>query len=466
MTGVAWISAQRSGLWFAAVLIAFALYMVGCFTADVAVLSVVPVVGAVVGLVLYRVGLVKAGAAISICAAPLFMYGGALPGVPFTLLEAGVASALVLALPLVWDSRALAAWQDLPQKPAIVLLAFGVILAQVYSLAQEQRLWLDPFYYNVKVLLWLAIYASVFALLYSGVLQLHHLMYCIVVAGVVFVAAGLSIYAKDGVLHLLFFRRFGIPIDVSPNISGSLLDLVFPIALFSGLGERRRKLRVLLLGLSGIYLWCIFQTYSRGSLLGLMPLGFYFLRRGKKKIRLLLVGILLVAYVAMFGEGLWTRFSVRDLEAVRSNLGRVELLLGAYNMVNANNWILGPGMNAYATQKFEYGVPRWFDAEGTMSTHNQYVEYLVGLGVFGLIGATWLLLGLLYKLIRRRCGGGDEHLRRGLIFALLAYAVHGLVGCAIYYFAVSFILWVVLGCSAFLVVSCATNNETKGEAVA
>jgi O-antigen ligase len=144
---------------------------------------------------------------------------------------------------------------------------------------------------------------------------------------------------------------------------------------------------------------------------------------------------------------------------------RIALLQSSYKMIKNNYIVFGNGMLTFSIAKFEYSFPKWADRDKILSTHNLYLEHFVGLGLFGVLGITFLLFGTLFSLVRLKVPDNEKPLKLGFVFALLSCMLHGLVDCQVGNIAFSLPLFTILASSAFLICENKIVIRNHGKAI-
>jgi len=213
---------------------------------------------------------------------------------------------------------------------------------------------------------------------------------------------------------------------VFPGFVGYVLDRLRA-------GERRKPfLAVSALWVAGA-LACLLLTYSKGGWLAFaigclvfcVMLGGAVLRRHAR----LVAGVVLAGALGVGGLFAAKTIPTRIFgDAVASFDVRVGYWRGAVAMAR-DNLLGGVGLGTFGSH---YALYRWPQARVAQRAHNDYLEVLAELGVFGLIAFVWLWAAYLRSAARRRQeagGGGLFPPRAGYVAGILAFAMtHAVAG--------------------------------------
>ncbi len=223
------------------------------------------------------------------------------------------------------------------------------------------------------------------------------------------------------------------------------------VVIFLGmlLDEKKTIRKVMLIAGISILLAALIYTRSRGAWLGL-GLAFVYLVLRTRSWRMILVAG--VAAVALLSTELLRYLVSTRLQATSAQdpslWGR--FLLWSYALkVFSHNWLFGVGFENFRYVKHMYGFP-WPRAYGIpFNAHNIYLEFLVDLGVPGLLFLLWLLSRVLIKAdkVGRLLKSQERGLALGLAAAIILYMGHGLLDCIIWQHGAFMLFGVVLGLS-------------------
>ncbi|MBE0683505.1 MAG: O-antigen ligase family protein [Anaerolineales bacterium] len=204
---------------------------------------------------------------------------------------------------------------------------------------------------------------------------------------------GLARALKDVSTNSTTYRLAG-PIK-EPNMWGQVVVAVVPLVLFRIIYERRMRMRLLGVGILGILLIEILNTYSRGAYLGLVFVSGLVLLSQRPHPLIWFAGVATVVLVFPFLPSSYTdRFETITLlnsdgiyqEA--SFRGRTSKILTGLIMFS-NNPILGVGAGNYPNNYQKYTIDVGLErASGEQDPHSLYVQILAETGILG--GITFL----------------------------------------------------------------------------
>lgn len=193
-----------------------------------------------------------------------------------------------------------------------------------------------------------------------------------------------------------------------PNIWGQIVVAVVPLALYRVIHERRLSVRLLALGVLGLLLFEILNTYSRGAYLALLIIATLTLLGSRHKVAVGLASIgLAVLALAFLPSSYKERFqTLRLLTPASENgiyqessfRGRSSEMLAGLNMF-ADHPLLGVGVGNYPNNYSAYAQLLGLELRaGEREPHSLYVQILAETGIVGAIAfvgfAVTLLLGL------------------------------------------------------------------------
>jgi O-antigen ligase len=216
-------------------------------------------------------------------------------------------------------------------------------------------------------------------------------------------------------------RAAWVGIFANPNEVAYSLVILLPLAAYLAVSSGWLK-RLLLLGISTVYLPAIFVTFSRGGLVGLAAVaGLYALR--KRNIWLLVTLVLLVAG-GMVGAGrYWSRgedFSQLDNDlSFQERIATSQAGMGMF----LDHPLLGVGLGCSVIAWPLY-APEGLHTRGALVTHNTIVQVF---GETGLLGGAPFLLFIGFGLYRARKLARHPSLRN--LGIGVEVAIWGLVAC-------------------------------------
>ncbi|MFN3430704.1 MAG: O-antigen ligase family protein [Candidatus Sericytochromatia bacterium] len=196
---------------------------------------------------------------------------------------------------------------------------------------------------------------------------------------------------------------------MNPNLLGGYLLPIFPLAVSAALVWKGwwRALGVAAAVLAPV---CIWFTYSRGAMLGLvavigvygllgLSLGWPYVKKSRK-LQLILGG----GALAVFGGvalRIATSTSLQDrimsmftLRGHSSNSFRMNVWMGVMDMVR-DNWLIGVGIGNTAFRKM-YSLYMYSGFEA-LGAYNVFLEVLAEMGLIGLVVFCWLLLAFVAR---------------------------------------------------------------------
>jgi hypothetical protein len=264
--------------------------------------------------------------------------------------------------------------------------------------------------------------------------------------------------------------RMGVARMVGVGISGGdpnsfsatllySLPLTFPFWLEAA-GDRRK--RNLLLLYTGLAVFCILETGSRGGLIGLVCLGLLCLVRSQQRVRFAMVLLLAVPLtLGLMRADLQTRFqtildpSVGPANAQESAAGRTVGLLNGIKL-----WTQSP-VTGYGPEAFAKATGSGFQA------HNLYGQMLGELGSLGVVafcGVLWAFaangreIRRLYRQYVAPEGSFSYHLGTAILVTVLLLLVMGMGGHNLYRYT-----WFWYGTFQALAVWCLRAQVQAGE---
>lgn len=282
---------------------------------------------------------------------------------------------------------------------------------------------------HIKIILFINGYIIFYLLLRSNRISYFLILNSIIFSGLAFSIILITKILLLGSEYNFLVERLGIPSEVNPNTVAMFLDFIFPLTLFLSFCQERKNFKILYIALAIFFLLIILLTSSRGSLLGILVIGMYFVLKNftiKKFVYIICpICILLVAVSPI----VFSRIVSQDAGTAMSNIYRLEHWQTAWKIIESNNFLFGAGMYAYSYLKYSFGFPLVLDPNRTMSTHNLFIEYAVGIGFIGLLGMLILMINPLLKLFKTHIDDKNNYIRLGIMFSLLSYYLHSLVDC-------------------------------------
>jgi putative inorganic carbon (HCO3(-)) transporter len=220
--------------------------------------------------------------------------------------------------------------------------------------------------------------------------------------------------------------------------------IVFLFALYAF--EKRKSVRLTILGLNAIGIYCLIYSFSRGAYLAFaISMVFLALFRERK----ILVGLLIV--VIGWQVFLPTAAQERISMTYQKNEGldksaeeRVEIWQDAWKLFT-NHPVFGVGLETY-----EYLNRVSAEGHGYFGdTHDYYLKVMAETGILGLLAFLWLL-GVIFRegwrLFRTAEDGFLKSLGLGFAALMVCAIILNLFGDRWTYLQVDGVLWVLLGC--------------------
>ncbi len=232
-----------------------------------------------------------------------------------------------------------------------------------------------------------------------------------------------------GFIDSLGGKRLSTPFGVLDLNALGLLTSTSAVAVLGlFLGQKKGGVRLLLgISLVLLILGLIFSR-SRGAWFGFGIAVLYLIIKTRSFILTVLTGSagLLILVTNFFRNLLLTRLASTNIYDP-ALLGRFLLWLVGLRVAK-QNWLFGVGWENFRFIKFNYGYPRFGDPKFYFSTHNLYLETLVGLGGIGFLLFTFLLWGLIVRTDRvfTKTSAEYRYLALSINAALIAFATHNL----------------------------------------
>ena len=232
----------------------------------------------------------------------------------------------------------------------------------------------------------------------------------------------------SGGQHIVFGPQYSF---IEDNNALALAELmVLPLLVYLGREESRRLVRNSLFAIAGLTFISIILSYSRGALLGLVALSFYFLAKSKKKVAYLFLAGFVLFGILIFAPSKWfdRMNTIGNYQEDASAMGRINAWWFAYN-VAVDRPLVGGGFGVFSWELFQKYAPNPGDVH---DAHSIYFEVLgehgfVGLGVFvSLLICCYRSMGKVLRL----CRGIEslqwaENYSQMLQLSIFAYSVSG-----------------------------------------
>lgn len=282
---------------------------------------------------------------------------------------------------------------------------------------------------------------------------------------VVSVVCGASLSSIDAFWQLTcgrdFIRGYNLIFNIglkrataafpNSNVFGVYLSAITPLVLGVALFYYKGKKKILMLLLGVLATAGIAVTYSRGTALALyVSVLFMSLYRRNKSISAILIIILLVFPFVMPQKIKDYAKQVHYNPLIfMLNTDRISIYRNTFNMIK-HHPLIGVGVNTYSENYHIYKLPEPLDAmtNDSMYAHNHFLQMAGEIGLIGLGLFLWLLFRLFKRLLQIYRGLQDEYLRvvcLSVLACLLAFLVNGLTETSLYYSRVAMIFWYLIG---------------------
>lgn len=249
----------------------------------------------------------------------------------------------------------------------------------------------------------------------------------------------------------------------NPNDMALMLNLILCLCIALLLDARRRTVKVLLACIAGLLVVAIIATFSRAGFLTLGVIGLsyaWFLRTRPQRVWVPVLLALVVLALPLVPASYFERIdTISNIEADSSGSAQTRLQdMKVALKLGITNPLVGAGIGMDELVMNEARGETW------TKIHNVYLQYLVELGLPGLV----LFLLLYHKClaatgeIRGRHGakadpGSLFHIAQGLRVSLLAFAVAALFHPVAYHFYFYFFAGLAVAAGRIL------HDEDKGE---
>ena len=223
----------------------------------------------------------------------------------------------------------------------------------------------------------------------------------------------------------------------SPNSIGLFLLPLLPLSFwlaFSFLKKNKKILFVVMIGVVLFFLLALFFSFSQGAWVGaFVALVVYLFFIGKKKVAASVV--LLSVVLALFVPNVRDAVLFKD----RGSQNRIVLWTDSINYLTdqPNNFLWGTGIRQF----FRKIEKPHYDAkimERLIYPHNIFLNFWTEIGLFGLIG----FVGILFFAFSWSFGLPDKILSASFLSAWSAFFIHGLVDVPYFKNDLAFLFWI------------------------
>jgi putative inorganic carbon (HCO3(-)) transporter len=240
---------------------------------------------------------------------------------------------------------------------------------------------------------------------------------------------------KGGIFTILTgaeYRVMGPPDTfIQDNNEMALAGLMFiPLALYLYRTQKRKLVKLALLGSMGLTTIAVLGSYSRGALVALGAMSMVLVLKSKQRVPLLVAMVVVAGLAFPLMPDKWTdrMNSISSYQQDESSMGRINAWMFAVNIAKAHPFV-GGGFDTFTKELFIDYAP---DPAAFHDAHSIYFEVLGEQGFVGLF--LYLTLAVLIFLdggwiIRRSRGHPDlewaMHLASMLQTSLIAFAAGG-----------------------------------------
>lgn len=245
--------------------------------------------------------------------------------------------------------------------------------------------------------------------------------------------SGVSLKTGDRVLG------YSSGLTANPNDMALMLNLILPLCVGLLLASSRSGIRLLLIAIACLVTIAIVATFSRAGFLTLIVTGlsYFWLYRNRAQ-RAWIPVILLLGLVALpfmpsgYVERISTIVNIEE-DSTHSASNRLADMKAAARLA-VSNPIVGSGIGMNVLALNEMRGKTW------TAVHNVYLQYLVELGIPGLVLFLLLYLHCLRatvtvpRILKEDRSGGLFHIAEGLRVSLIAFAFAALFHPVAYHF--------------------------------
>ena len=263
--------------------------------------------------------------------------------------------------------------------------------------------------------------------------------------GVEFLRGRPMMQIKEGIMAIrVAFNHY--------NSFGAYLVVMLPIVMVILVAGRiNKQLRIGLFFLAVILGFCLLFTFSRGSWLGFLTAGFFFLilsRNFKVIIPVAIIFLISLLSIPQLRERFLFTFQAGG------DATRLAIWQGTVNMIKENPF-LGKGVGTF----MDY-FPKYVPNMGAQYAHNSYLQIWAESGAFALLAflAFW---GALLTQGIRKFFKNDDAVLLGVICAIIGLLAHSFFDNQFYSLQLSALLWSMAGILSALSQRKKDNIERK-----
>lgn len=229
----------------------------------------------------------------------------------------------------------------------------------------------------------------------------------------------------------------------NPNVLGQYLILLIPVA-FAMLLQNRGTGKKLVYTLVNIAMFvCLLYTWSRGAWVGvILALGFFILLRDRRWLIVCVIGLLLMPSV--LPASILNRItSIGNLQD-SSTAYRVSVWVASFRIAR-DYWMSGIGIGTAAFEKIYPGYA--LNGAGfALHSHNFYIQWVVEMGIFGLLVFLAIILTAFQQItLVREKSSLIRTVTLAMAGALAGFLFQGMAENLWYNFRMVLMFWIYLG---------------------
>lgn len=228
----------------------------------------------------------------------------------------------------------------------------------------------------------------------------------------------------------------------NPNVLGEYLILLIPLAVGCLLWAKQPGAKGMYLLMNLAMFGCLMYTWSRGAWVGVvLALGFFLIQKDRRWLILCVAALLLMPSV-LPASVLHRLTSIGNMNDT-STAYRVSVWQGSLRIIR-DYWVSGIGLGPDAFLKVYPGYAL-NGAEFALHSHNFYLQWIVDMGVGGLVIYIGLILTAFSCILRVR---EENTLQKVGVLAmsggLLGYLFHGMAENLWYNYRMVLVFWIYL----------------------
>ena len=372
--------------------------------------------------------------------APAYVVRWHLGPLPSTLLEVAVLITVVVFVIELVRSRQRFRWSSPFTIPAAVFLVAGAI-SVVVSPEQVKGLGLYRAYLVEPIAFFFVLGHAV------NTIWRARLVLAGLAAGGAAAGIANSVVVLNAIRHHTLNLALPPPVVIYNTSNAVALYLVPLIAVAASLViyEREQRVRLVSLGLLAIFVASTFLSLSRGGLLAMAVVALALAVINRRRL-LLLPGVIVLAGASVLVPGISSRLAHEFNPSDPNNtfVSRAHLWQVTLQMLR-DHPIFGTGMFGFAKsiQPYRGGVYE----ENLIYPHNILLNFWTETGLLGLAAFVWLLVQTFRVSWRGWVRGALEWrpVQLGIVLAMVAIIVHGMVDVPYFKNDLALELWVFLG---------------------